>query len=272
MNAVTARRGPDGLAGFLGHRELLATLVRRELRSRFKGTFAGVLWTYLNPLVMMVVYTIVFSLLWRSTEPHYPLVALTGQTIWMFFSAAVTTGTGSLVFNASLLTKVAFPREIVPASAVLAQLTTPAVMIVVLIPSCLIFIPGSAGAMWWAVVPVVGVTCLSLGIAWSLSSLNVLFRDVEHLVNVLMLPLFFLTPVLYRMENLPGGSENEVLVFCLRWLNPVTPYVEGFRAAFMDGQLPGWTNIVYTLVVGPVAMVVGLRLFRRLDDRVAVEL
>ncbi len=272
MNALTTRRPVVDLAWVRDRRDLLGTLLRRELRARYKATAAGIFWSYLNPLLMMAVYTIVFSILWRSPEPHYPLVVLTGLAIWTLFQSAVIAGTGALVYNADLLKKVAFPREIVPLATVLAQLVTPAVMLAVLVPVCLVVTDGAWKVMPLALVSLAGCTCLALGITWTLAALNVLFRDVEHLVNVVMMPLFFLTPVLYRMENLPGGADNEVLVTALRWGNPVTPYVESFRAAFLDGQLPGWPNLVYVVVVGPAVALVGLLIFQRLGDRVAVEL
>lgn len=253
-------------------RELIATLLRRELRARYKATAAGIVWSYLNPLLMMAVYTVVFSILWRSPEPHYPLVVLTGLAIWSLFQGAVVAGTGALVYNAELLKKVAFPREVIPLATVLAQLVTPAVMIAVLVPICLYVIDGSWRVMPLALVSLAGCTCLALGFAWTLAALNVLFRDVEHLVGVVMMPLFFLTPVLYRMENLPGAADNHLLVALLRWGNPVSPYVESFRAAFLDAQLPGWTNLAYIVLVGPAAALAGLALFQRLGDRVAVEL
>ena len=126
--------------------ELLRTLVRRELRTRFKGSALGLFWSLIYPLAMMGVYTLVFSVLWRVTGdiPHYPLFVLSGLAVWGFFQAGIQLGTTSLVANGELIKKVWFPRELVPASAVLAQTVTIFVMLAILIPIDLIVEPDNA--------------------------------------------------------------------------------------------------------------------------------
>ena len=190
------------------HGDLLRTLLRRELRAKYKGSALGVAWSYLYPLLMMAVYTVVFSVLWDSGIPHYPLVVLTGLTAWSFFQSAVYGGATSLVSNAQIIKKVWFPREIVPIAVVLAAGVSSLVMIAVLIPVDLWFAPESRSLAMLLAIPIgLCFFALAAGFAWLLAAANVFFRDVEHFLGVLFLPWFFLTPVFYRLEGAAGRGR-----------------------------------------------------------------
>jgi homopolymeric O-antigen transport system permease protein len=257
-----------------GYSELLRTLLRREIRVRYKGSALGIVWSLVYPLVMVAVYTLVFSVLWKSAKniPHYPLFVLSGLAVWGFFQASVQLGTGSLIANGDLVKKVWFPRELIPAASVLAQTTTVAVMLAILIPADLIVVPETAKTMPLALPILAALICLALGLAWLLSVLNVFFRDIEHLLAVMFLPWFFLTPVLYGLEQLPAAAEHRWLIDLLRYGNPVTPYVEGFRATLLQATVPGPALLVYIFVVGPALALFGLWVVQRYEDRLAVEL
>jgi lipopolysaccharide transport system permease protein len=276
VSATLSRESP-GVGIRLGwlrdHGDLLRTLLRRELRAKYKGSALGVAWSYLYPLLMMAVYTVVFSVLWDSGIPHYPLVVLTGLTAWSFFQGAVYGGTTSIVSNAQIIKKVWFPREIVPIAVVLAAGVSSLVMLAVLIPIDLWFAPESRSFVMLLAIPIaLCFFCLAAGLAWLFAAANVFFRDVEHFLNVLFLPWFFLTPVFYRLEGLPGAADHPTLINVMRYGNPVTPYVEGLRAALLDGVVPGTFALVYMAVVGPVFLVVGLWVVQRYEDRFAVVL
>jgi lipopolysaccharide transport system permease protein len=257
-----------------GYGELLRTLLQREIRMRYKGSALGLLWSLVYPLVMVGVYTLVFSVLWKSAGniPHYPLFVLAGLTIWGFFQAAVQLGTSSLIGNADLVKKVWFPRELIPTASVLAQITSALVMFAILIPADLIVAPETAKTMPLALPIFLALVCLALGFAWLLSIANVFFRDVEHLLAVMFLPWFFLTPVLYSLEQLPAAAAHTWLIDVMRYANPVTPYVEGFRATLLQATVPGTTLLVYIFLVGPAVALIGLWVVQRFEDRIAVEL
>ena len=272
----TAARSPilPSFAGLTGYGELLRTLLRRELRARYRGSGLGVAWSVLYPLAMMGVYTLVFSVLWKAAGniPHYPLFVLAGLAVWSFFQVSVQLGTGSLLAGAELIKKVWFPRELVPASTVLAQTVAAGVMFAILIPASLIVVPGNARTVLLAVPFFAALLCLALGLAWMLSVANVYFRDVEHLLGVLFLPWFFLTPVLYGLEQLPAAGSHRWLIHLLRYGNPVTPYVEGIRAVVLQATVPGASLLLYIFIVGPLVALLGLRVIQRFADRVAIEL
>ena len=274
VNVASRRALMPSLGWLAGYGDLLRTLVRREVRARYKGSALGLLWSLVYPLAMMGVYTLVFSVLWKSAGDivHYPLFVLAGLGVWGFFQAAVQLGTGSLVANASLIKKVWFPRELVVTAVVLAQTISIAVILAVLIPLDLIVVPRTARTMVLAVPILAALLCLALGFAWILSIGNVFFRDVEHLLAILFLPWFFLTPVLYSLDVLPAAVEHEWLIHLLRYGNPVTPYVESLRAVILQGVVPGATLLVYVFLVGPLLALIGLRVMQRYEDRLAIEL
>jgi ABC-type polysaccharide/polyol phosphate export permease len=253
--------------------ELLLTLLRRELRVKYKSSSLGILWSYLYPLAMVGVYTLVFSVLWHAVNgiPHYPLFVLVGIAVWTFFQAAVQLASASVVANAHLIRNVSFPREVIPAAVVLSQALASVVMFVVLVPVALVVVPHAARTAVLTVPIFLAFLLLTLGIGWLAATATVFFRDVEHLLAVLFLPWFFLTPVLYSLDTLPRAAHHPWLIHLLRYGNPVTPYIEAFRGALVQGQVAGASLLVYVFVAGPVVALVGLWCVQRFEDRFAVE-
>jgi homopolymeric O-antigen transport system permease protein len=274
VNVETKSLALPHLGWLTGYGELLRTMVVREVRVRYKASALGILWSLLYPLAMMAVYVLVFSVLLKTAGdiPHYPLFVLAGLGVWGFFQAGVQLGTGSLLANADLIKKVWFPRELVVTAAVLAQTVSIGVILVVLVPLDLIIVPRTARTMVLAVPILAALLCLVLGFSWITATANVFFRDVEHLLGVLFLPWFFLTPVLYSLTLLPAAVEQPWLVHVLRYGNPVTPYVESLRAVILEGTVPGATLLLYVFLVGPVLGLVGLWVVQRYEDRLAIEL
>ncbi len=214
MNTTTSRtQGIDyaahqsyrqRLVALYRFRELVYNLVQRELKARYKNSVLGFVWSLLNPLGMMVVFTIVFSVLMpNNSVPNYPIFLLCGLLPWNFFSASIMTGTNSIVANGNLVKKVYFPREVLPIATVLANLVNFLLALVVLFAAMLLFrMPLSP---WLILLPVVIViqTCFTLGIVLLLSTLNVFYRDTLIVLDVILLAWFFLTPVFYPISMLP---------------------------------------------------------------------
>jgi ABC-type polysaccharide/polyol phosphate export permease len=222
----------------------------------------------------MPIYVLVFSLLWRVTDaiPHYPLYLLAGLAPWIFFSTSLGAAARSLVDNANLVRKTRFPRQLVPLSTVATQLVTFGVMLAVLLVLNVALIPEVRDTAWLAIPLAVPFVALVGGVAVAVAAANVLFRDVEHLVGSLLLPWFFLTPILYSFEQIPAFDEHETLVAILRWGNPVTPPIEAIRAPLWEGTLPAAGDVVYLCVAAVAALALGAWVFTRADDRIAVEL
>ena len=260
-------------ADLVRYRDLFASLFRRDLEVRYKGSALGVVWSLANPLLLMAIYVLVFSVLWRVTDevPHYALYVLAGLTGWLFFAQSLQAASRSMLDHAPLIRKTRFPRQLVPLAAVGGHVVTFAVMLVVVLAACLIRIPESRDTALLAIPLAALFVCFVAGIAVAVAAANVVFRDVEHLVSAALLPWFFLTPVLYRLSQLEDAG-HETVVGVLRWANPVTPALEAMRAALWEGTLPRAADVLYLIVAAAAALVLGALVFNRVDDRIAVEL
>src|SRR5947207_10475490 len=240
----------------LRYRELLGNLFRRDLQAKYRGSALGVLWTIANPVMLMGVYLLVFGVVWKSpfaTGGHYPLFLLTGLALWTFFAAAVQSSTRSMLDNANLIRKTRFPRQLVPLSVVLAHLVSFGAMLVLLLVVNFIALPRVRATEWLAIplaVLFVGLVC---GLGLAVASLNVLFRDIEFIVAALLVPLFFLTPILYPLTGSAIADHHTAVQF-IHWANPLSPAIEAVRAPLFGGTLPHWTDALYLGVASIVAL------------------
>jgi ABC-type polysaccharide/polyol phosphate export permease len=260
-------------ADVLRYRELFANLFRRDLQVKYRGSVLGLAWSVANPLALMGIYFLVFAVLWKGQDvPHYPLYLLTGLSIWIFFGVSLQTAATSMVAWAGLIKKVRFPRQLVAFSVVSTQLVTFGVMLAIVTALSLATVPEARDTVWLAVPLAALFAAFVYGLGLVVASLNVLFRDVEHILEALLLPWFFLTPILYRFEQIPGFEKHHTLVEILRWGNPVTPPVYAIRAVIWEGRLPSAGDLVYLVVAAVAALALGAFVFTRVDDRIAVEL
>lgn len=261
-------------ADLFRYRELFATLFRRDLKARYKGTVLGVAWSLAHPLLLMGVYVLVFSLLWKVTSiDHYPLYLLSGLAVWVFFSSSLQAASRSMLDYAELIRKVRFPRQLVAFSTVATQLVAFAAMLAGLIAANAAVLPRTRDTVWLSLPLALGVVALVAGLALAVASANVVFRDVEHLLSALLLPWFFLTPILYSLDELPGGVERyRAVVDVLRWANPITPPLEALRAPLFFGELPALADVLYLLGAAAASLAAGALAFTRVDDRMAAEL
>jgi lipopolysaccharide transport system permease protein len=258
----------------LRYRELFANLFRRDFQAKYKGSLLGVVWSLLNPLVLLGVYLLVFGLLWNGQKiAHYPLYLLAGLSCWIFFATSLQASSRSLVDSAELIKKVRFPRQLVAFSTVATQAVTFAVMMVILIVLSLVFIPEARSTVWVSIPLALVFVGLVAGIGLLVACVNVLYRDVEHIVAAALLPWFFLTPILWRFAQLPPRVQrHHTLLQILRWGNPIAPPIYAVRDALWLGQMPRLADVIYLVVAAALALVLGALVFRAVDDRIAVEL
>ncbi len=262
-------------ADLLRYRELFSNLFRRDLTAKYKGSALGVAWSLANPLLLMGIYLLVFSVLWKVVDniDHYPLYLLSGLAVWVFFSTSLQAAARSMLDSAELIKKVRFPRQLVTFSVVATNLVAFGVMLVALFVVNLFVLPRTRDVIWLAIPLAVLIVALVTGLALVVASANVVFRDVEHLISALLLPWFFLTPILYSIEKLPGGLDrHHTLKELLRWGNPITPPIEALRAPLYEGRLPRAADVAYLAVAAVAALALGAFVFSRVDDRIAVEL
>jgi ABC-type polysaccharide/polyol phosphate export permease len=257
----------------LRYRELFGSLFQRELRAKYKGSALGLGWSLVYPLVLMGVYLLVFSVLWtRSAIAHYPLFLLTGLALWVFFSSAVVLSARSLLDSAELIKKVRFPRQLVPLSVVATQLVTFAVMFTAVVVLDLALLPRTRHTFWLALPLAALFVAMVAGVALAVACANVVFRDVEHVLGAVLLPWFFLTPILYTFATLPGADRHHTVVQILRFGNFVAPPLDAVRDPLFFGRWPHAVDVVYLACAAVAALALGAFAFSRVDDRIAVEL
>jgi len=258
-------------ADLVRYRELLGNLFRRDLQAKYRGSALGVLWTIVNPIMLMGVYLLVFGVVWKtrfSTGGHYPLFLLSGLAIWTFFAAALQSATRSMLDNAPLIRKIRFPRQLVPLSVVGAHLVSFAAMLVILLVVNAIALPRARATELLAVPLVALAVGLVSGLALATASLNVVFRDVEFIVAALLVPWFFLTPIIYPLSSI---AAHHHVVAVIHWANPLSPAVQAVRAPLFLGQMPFWGDVLYLFVACFAALALGAFVFTRVDDVIAVE-
>ena len=255
------------------YRELFGNLFRRDVQAKYRGSILGLAWTLANPVLLMAVYLLVFSVLWKTpfgTEGHYALFLLVGLAAWLFFSQSVQAASRSMLDNANLIRKTRFPRQLVPLSIVATHLISFVVMLVGLLIVNFILLPRVRATEWLALPLALALVAITGGLALVVASLNVLFRDIEFLISALLLPLFFLTPVLYPLSD-PQIARRDWVVDLIHWGNPLSPVIEALREPLFYGDLPALGDTVYTVVAAIVALALGAFVFNRVDDQIAVE-
>jgi lipopolysaccharide transport system permease protein len=254
----------------LRYRELFSNLFRRDFHAKYKGSLLGVFWSLLNPLVLLGVYLLVFGVIFPGNDtPHYPIYLLSGLACWIFFATSLQSSARSLIDSAELVKKVRFPRQLVALSMVATQAVTFVVMLVVLIALSLVFVPDARAYVWLSIPLAVVLVALVSGLALIAACLNVLFRDVEHVLAAALLPWFFVTPILWSSQTIAG---HERLLRVLHWANPIAPPIFAVRDAIWSGHLPHAGDVIYAVVAAVLALGVGALVFRSVDDRIAVEL
>jgi lipopolysaccharide transport system permease protein len=253
--------------------DLFMNIFRRELHGKYRGSVLGLTWTLLNPLALIAVYTLVFSVLLKAFDiEHYPLFVVSGLVTWVFFQSAVQMACSSLFAQPMLVKQVRFPRQMLPLAVVATNIVTLAAMLGIAIVVKLIFIPETRTTFWAAIPLLVPLVALASGLAVAFAYLTVVYRDVEHLMITIFLPWFFITPIFYTLDRLPGLEGNEWVADVIYYVNFVTPFVEAIRDPIFFGQLPALGDVLYCVVAGLVSLALGTLAARSLDDQVSATL
>jgi len=255
----------SSLAVLLRHRTLIATLVLRELRSRYRGSFLGFLWSFLNPLLLMVVYVLVFSVYLRVPEANYAVFLFAGLLPWLWFSSSLGHATGVIVGGGALVKRVLFPAEVLPLVSVLSNMVNFLLSLPLLFLFLVLF--GIPITPWAASLPLLLALqfVMTVGLALPLSALNVHLRDVEQILGNLLVLWFFLSPVLYPVSAVPASFRP------LYFVNPLAGLIQGYRDILFYGRAPQWAQLAFVGLVAVALFWVGLTIFDRLRDTLAEE-
>jgi ABC-2 type transport system permease protein len=266
----------------VAHHELLLNLVRLELKAKYKASALGFAWSLLNPAMYLVVFYIAFDVILGGGIPRFPIYLLSALLVWNFFTAALNTGTGSMVAGSGLVKKVWFPREVLPLASVGAALVHFFLQLSVLV-TALVALRHPVG---WAEMPLlplalVDLILLAAGLSLLFSVANVYLRDMAHFVELALLAWFWVTPIVYPFTQLTKALHGHSVIALM---NPVTPIVMVFQRALYGefGHPPVippnlsffyyLRNLGFVTVGVLVLMVIALRVFSRLEGNLAEEL
>jgi len=251
------------LRNFLKYSGLIQELVSRDIKKKYRRSVLGLLWTVLNPLMMMIVMTIVFSQIFRFQIPNFPVYLLCGQVIFNFFSESTTSAMNSIIQNAPLIKKVYVPHYMFPLANILSSMVSMVASFCALIIVVFATRTPLHYSMLLSPLPILFVGLFSIGIALIMSSLAVRFRDVIHLYSVFMTALMYLTPIFYPVSML----DHSHIVKTIVEMNPMTVFILMFRGLMLDNQLPTGNALLKSVLFCGVSLVIGLYVFYKKHDR-----
>jgi len=258
------------------YRELIRSLVARDLKVRYRNSVLGIAWSWVHPLLMMLVYTMVFNFLaGRSDLGNFHIFVLCALLPWNFFSASVSEATTSIVSNGHLIKKVYFPREILPISIVISNLVNFVIALPVFFALALV---SGARVTAWALllpIPILVQVAFSVGICLILATLDVFYRDTQVIMGVLMMAWFFVTPVFYPITQVPLEATVFGITFdaqlWLRRLNPMASIIASYRDLLYRGAPTGLDFLLRTAATALITLVVGYVVFLRYSPRFGEE-
>ena len=242
------------------YRELIWALAAKELRIRYKRSVLGFLWALLNPALLMIILTLVFGSILRFNIHHYSIFLLSMLLPWTFFSQSLAYSVESVVGNAALLKKIRVAQIVFPTAAVLANVIN---FVLSLVPLAVLIIALRFPLHWtwlYLPVPMVGLFLFTMGTSFFLAAANVFYRDVSHIIQIVLSAWFYFSPVIYSLDFVPAKY---------RWifhLNPMLYILNGFRLSIYYGLLPSPQSVAMSLGCGILAVVVGFSVFRRYQD------
>lgn len=249
------------------YRDMIFSLVKRELRGRYQKSVLGMLWTFLNPLCQIIIYTFVFSVIFENNMENYYIYLTVGMIPWTFFSEALGQGAGSIVNNADMTKKIYFPREVLTIASVTSKFVNMLLSFVIVF--LFLFVSGIKvnPLVLPMLIPVmVAEYLVALGFTLFFSAITVYLRDMEYIVGVLLMAWIWATPIMYTLD---GRSE---LVIKFLKLNPMTNIILGYHDILYYKSMPAVDSIVAVLVVGVVLLWIGEMVFIHLEGNFAEEL
>lgn len=253
------------------YREMIFSLVRKDLRGRYKGSVLGFLWTFINPLLQLVVYTIVFSVIMRASYEQYYLFLFVALVPWMFFSSSVTDGASSILREKDMVKKIYFPREVLPIATVTSAFVNMILTFIVVFGVVIIAGRGiHIHAMLCLPIVMIVEYILCLGIALIVSSITVYLRDLQYILGIFVMALQYMTPVMYGVDMVERSGAGQWLILIFN-LNPMTPIIKIYRQIIYYGEVPELGSLLLAVIIGVVFIIIGELLFKKLQKGFAEE-
>jgi ABC-type polysaccharide/polyol phosphate export permease len=242
------------------YRELIKTDIKKEIRGKYKASFLGVLWSFLNPLLQVLMYAIIFPHILGRTQDNYVVYLVTGIIPWTFFQTTILECVGCIKNNSGIIKKVYFPREILPLSSALSGLINFFISCVIILAFCLVT---GVGISWHIIfVPLIAIIeeILILGLGLALGAMDAYVQDLEYLVNFILMMGFYGSPIVYQMSTFSGSR-----IATLIQLNPVTTIINAYRDVFLYHQIPDMGGLGIVFLVSVIILMLGYLIFKKLE-------
>ncbi|MCM3272393.1 ABC transporter permease [Paenibacillus elgii] len=249
------------LVNFLKYKDLLKLLVIKDVKIKYKRSVLGIVWSLLNPLLTMVILTLVFKELFRFNIENFSAYVISGQVLFTFFSEATSLAMSSIYSSGQIIKKVYIPKYIFPVSKVLYSSVNMLLSFVAVIIVCLITNVPLKPTLIFSLVSIFYVLIFSIGVGLILSSIVVFFRDIEHIYGVLLTAWMYATPIIYPMDIMPNK-----FLFIL-YSNPLYYFIVHFREGLLYGHIPSWELNLHCLSYSLITLFVGMYLFYKRQDK-----
>lgn len=249
------------MQNFINYKDLLIELIKKDIKLKYRNSFLGILWSMINPLLLMIVLTIVFSAIFKNNIENFPVYVLTGRLIYGFFSEATSFAMDSIHANGQLIRKVYVPKYFFPLARLCSSFIT---SVLSLVPLVIVMVVTGMNFSWtnlMIVFPLTYVFLISLGVGLLLATITVFFRDVKHLYSVVLMLLMYMTPIFYPKEIIP--SKYSMLIE----INPLFEVVEMFRNVMMYDIVPSMTSHLICLAHASIYLLVGFFFFYKKQNR-----
>lgn len=248
------------------YRDMIGSLVRRELRGKYEKSVLGFLWAFLGPMFQILIYGIVFTVIFKNNMPNYYIYLMTGMLPWTFFNDSFGQGTGAIIYNSEMIKKIYFPREVLVIAEVTAKLVNMLLSFVVM--AFFILVSGVGFSIHLVVLPLIVAIeyIMVLGFSFMSASLTVYFRDLEYVVNVILMAWIWGTPIMYSLDDI-----HPPLLYLL-YCNPLTSVISDYHGILYYHNFPPVRDIMIPLVEGLFVLIVGFLIFTKTKKRFAEEL
>lgn len=254
------------LKNLYDYRQLLKSNIQKEIRGKYKGSFLGVLWSFINPLLQVLVYAIVFPFIMKNTQENYVVFLIIGILPWTWFITSINQGTSCILVNAGIIKKVYFPREILPISVVSSGMINFLISCIVIF---LFLVFSDIGISWYIIfLPIIVLIqfIITLGILFVTSAIDVYIRDAEYIIAFIVNMLFYATPILYS----PDIFQNTPISWLFK-ANPLAGIINAYRDILFYKTMPNLGSLLTVFIIGIVLLFLGIIVFRKLEKGFAEE-
>ena len=243
------------------YRELLKTSVKKEIRGKYKASFLGVLWSFINPLLQVLVYAIVFPYMMKDTGDDYIIYLVTGIIPWTFFQTVINECVISVKKNAGIIKKVYFPREILPLSSAISGLINFLISCIIIVVFCICFRIGFSWHLVYVLPLAIEEGMIALGLGMALGAIDAYIQDLEYIVNFILMMGFYGSPIIYQLSMFSSNNT----IYKLITLNPMTKIIMGYRDAFLYHTAPPTADIISIFGIAGIVLVLGYMIFKKLE-------